>query len=102
MFVSLSSGLSPFNCAFEVWLADGAVVYEDCGTGAVFLRQRTRRYLVQTHTHTINNLAQGSFLFFLTAAFLQTGANVFEQLPTPPFFFLKLLKGLMLCSLTAV
>ena len=29
--------LSPFDCAFEVGLADGAVVYEDGGTGAVFL-----------------------------------------------------------------
>lgn len=32
------SGFSPFDCAFEVWLADGAVVYEDGGTGAVLLR----------------------------------------------------------------
>lgn len=37
--------LSPFDCAFEVWLADGVVVYEDCGTGAVFLWQWTRRHL---------------------------------------------------------
>lgn len=32
--------LSPFDGALEVWLADGVVVYEDCGTGAVLLRQR--------------------------------------------------------------
>lgn len=37
--------LSPFDCAFEVWLADGVVVYEDCGTGAVFLRQWTRGHM---------------------------------------------------------
>lgn len=37
--------LSPFDRALEVWLADGVVVDEDCGTGAVFLRQRTWRYL---------------------------------------------------------
>lgn len=38
----------PFDCAFEVGLADGAVVYKDGGTGAVLLRQQTRRYL-ETH-----------------------------------------------------
>lgn len=47
---------SPFDCAFEVWLADGAVVYEDGWTGAVFLWEWTRGHL---HTfkktqHTIN------------------------------------------------
>lgn len=29
--------VSPFDRALEVWLADGVVVYEDCGTGAVLL-----------------------------------------------------------------
>lgn len=29
--------LSPLDCAFEVGLADGAVVYEDGRTGTVFL-----------------------------------------------------------------
>lgn len=29
--------LSPFDRALEVWLADGVVVDEDCGTGAVLL-----------------------------------------------------------------
>lgn len=36
---------SPFDCAFEVWLADGAVVYEDGWTGAVFLWEWTRGHL---------------------------------------------------------
>lgn len=29
--------LPPFDCAFEVWLTNGAVVYKNCGAGAVFL-----------------------------------------------------------------
>lgn len=47
-----TANFSPFDCAFEVGLADGAVVYEDGGAGAVLLRQRPRRHLEMWRTHT--------------------------------------------------
>lgn len=37
MCVCVCVKLSPFDSAFEVWLADRVVVYEYCGTGTVLL-----------------------------------------------------------------
>jgi len=48
--------LPPFDRAFEVWLADGVVVDEDRGAGAVLLRQRAGRHLETSGIHTVDKL----------------------------------------------
>lgn len=40
MCIYEGSGYPPFNCAFQVRLADRAVIYKDGGTGTVLLRER--------------------------------------------------------------